>query len=169
MNFNDVRPARGPFSQPWIYVAIVTLSALLLSSAKVCGSNKKADEPQFKYAGGTETIREGCTGNVELTSETLTFRCPDGSLTAPYASISLLQYRNNVSRQVRKMKLHWKVRPAGGGGKRNRYFTIVYEEGGTNHAIVLEVTPQKMQPYLAEIDLKAGKRVEVQSHDEYYQ
>ncbi len=169
MNFPSMRSVRTRFPQPRIWASILIMSPLLLAPARVCGNDKKDEQPQFRYAGGTETISEGCQGRVELTSETLTFRCPGGSLTAPYASISLLQYRANVSRQVWKMKLDWKVRPAGGGSKRNRYFTVVYKEGGANHAIVLDVAPEAMRPYLAEIDLKAGRRVEVQSHEEYYQ
>ena len=168
MNFPDTRSAPRHRPRSWIWASILFLFPLLLAPARVCGE-KKAEQPQFKYSGGTETISQGCQGHVELTSETLTFRCPGGSLTAPYTSISLLQYRANVSRQVLKMKLEWKVRPTGGGGKRNRYFTVVYNEGGANHAVVLEVAPEAMRPYLAEIDLKAGKRVEVQSHEEYDQ
>jgi hypothetical protein len=33
--------------------------------------------------------------------------------------------------------------------------------------MVLEVRPVAMRPYLAEIDLKAGKRVEVEGYEEY--
>ncbi len=142
---------------------------MLLALAAVDGREKKPEEPQFKYVGGTEQIPQGCEGSLELTSEVLTFRCSGGSISAPYSSISLMQYRSNISRQVLKMKLGWKVKPTGRHGSRNRYFTVLYNDGGSARAIVLDVAPQAMRPYLAEIDLKAGKRVEVQAHEEYYQ
>jgi hypothetical protein len=143
--------------------------AIVLPALAAGGSRRKREEPQFKYVGGTEQIQQGCKGSVELTSEALTFRCTAGSVSAPYSSISLMQYRTNVSRQVRRMKLNWKVKPTGKHSKRNRYFTVLYNQGGVARAIVLDVAPAVIQPYLAEIDLKAGKRVEVQSHEEYEQ
>ncbi len=148
---------------------ITMLAIVLLALAAVDGKEKKPEAPQFKYAGGTEQIQEGCPGNLELTSKALTFHCAGGSISAPYSSISLMQYRTDISRQVWKMKLGWKVRPTTKHGKRNRYFTVLYNQGGIARAIVLDVTPEAMRPYLAEIDIKAGKRVEVQAHEEYYQ
>lgn len=148
--------------------AFLMLPILLLALAAV-GSGKKKDEPPFKYVGGTEQIQQGCKGSLELTSEVLTFRCTSGSVSAPYSSITLMQYRGNVSKQVWKMKLNWKVKPTGKHSKRNRYFTVLYSEGGAVRSFVLDVAPETMQPYLAEIDLKAGRRVEVQSHEDYGQ
>src|SRR3990170_1326213 len=86
------------------------LTALLIA-LPVIHSREEPIEPPFKYAAGTENLSEGCEGNLELTSTGLTFRCPGGSVTAPFSSITLMQYRNDVSRKVRKMKLKWKVRP----------------------------------------------------------
>ena len=91
------------------------------------------------------------------------------SISAPYSSNNVMQYRSDISRQVLKMNLGWKVKPKLKHSKQNRYFTVLYNEGGSARALVFDVTPQVMQPYLAEIDLKSGKRVEVQSHEEYYQ
>lgn len=152
-----------------IRAPILVLAIMLLPLVTVDGNGKKREELYFKYAGGTEQIQRGCEANLELSSEALTFRCASGSISAPYSSISLMQYRSDISRQVLKMNLGWKVKPTVKRGKRNRYFTVLYHEGGSARAIVLDVTPQVMQPYLAEIDLKAGKRVEVQAHEEYYQ
>ena len=148
---------------------ILMLAIMLLALAAVHGEARKAKESQLKYAGGTEQIQQGCPGNLELTSKALTFRCAGGSISAPYSSISLMQYRSDISRQVWKMKLAWKVKPTTKHGKRNRYFTVLYNQGSSARAIVLDVTPEAMRPYLAEIDIKAGKRVEVQAHEEYYQ
>ena len=68
------------------------------------------------------------------------------------------------------MKIRWKMKPQVVapilGGKKNRYFTIVYEERGATRALVLDVPPETMRPYLAEIDVKAGKRVEVKETEE---
>ncbi len=122
---------------------------------------------QFKYTGGTESVHENCEGNLELSSTTLTFECESGSVAVPYSSISLMQYRPDVSRQVWKMKLKWKLKPPNGGGKQNRYFAVVYKDEDQPHALVLEVRPRVMRPYLAEIDLKTGKRVEVKSFEDY--
>ena len=147
----------------------LVLSIILLAFGIVNVSGKKREDTQFKYAGGTEQMQIGCEGHLELSSDALTFRCASGSISAPYSSISLMQYRTDISRQVLKMNLGWKVKPKLKHSKPNRYFTVVYHEGGSARAVVFDVSPQVIQPYLAEIDLKSGKRVEVQSHEEYYQ
>ncbi len=146
-------------------------AALLLAAASLAYGREEGIEPQFKYAAGTENISEGCEGNLELSSTGLTFRCPTGSVSAPFSSITVMQYRNDVSRKVRKMKLAWKIRPDFVapllGGKHNRYFTVVFKDDETTRAIVLRVAPRAMRPYLAEIDLKATRRVEVQGYENY--
>ena len=146
-------------------------AALLLAAAAIVYGREEGIEPQFKYAAGTESISEGCEGNLELTSTGLTFRCSAGSITAPFSSISLMQYRNDVSRKVRKMKLKWKIKPNFVapllGGRRNRYFTVVFKDDELTHVMVLRVSPRAMRPYLAEIDLKSTRRVEVQGYENY--
>ena len=148
----------------------LALAALLLG-ANSLGSEEKPREPQFKYAGGTESLRSGCMGNLELTAEGLTFNCPGGAINAPFSSIRLMEYRSDVSRKVWRMKLKWKVRPTYEfpllGGNKNRFFTVVFRRGGATRAIVLQVSPEAMRPYLAEIDLKAGRRVDVQGYEDY--
>ena len=139
--------------------------ALLLLAA--AGDAQKARQPQFSYVGGTEDVLEGCQGTLELTSQELSFLCAQYALHAPYSAITRMEYRSNISRSVRRLKLKWKVRPPEGSGKKNRYFTIVYQAGGATRVVVLEVEPDQMEPYLAEIDLKAGRRVDVESHEDY--
>ena len=81
-----------------------------------------------------------------------------------------MQYRPDISRKVRRSKVQWKVMPPYGGGARNRYFAVIFDEDDAKrpkHAIVLAVSPLAMRPYLAEIDLKSGKRVEVKGYEEY--
>ncbi len=146
----------------------LALAALMIVAGSTYGREKpKLKGPQFKYAGGTESLPEACGGNLELGSTVLTFKCSAGSIAIKYSSIGLMQYRPDISRQIRKKKLQWKVKPSNGGGKRNRYFTVLYTEQGAPHVIVLEVPPEAMRPYLAEIDLKAGKRVEVKAFEQY--
>lgn len=128
-------------------------------------AREKPKAPQFKYVGGTESLPEGCKGILELGSNALTFRCSAGSITVRYSSIRVMQYRPDVRREIRKMKLKWQVKPPYGGGGQNRYFAVVYGEQGTAHAMILEVLPEAMRPYLAEIDLKAGKRVQVKTEE----
>ncbi len=149
---------------------MVPLTALIIAAGTIY-SRESPQNPQFKYTGGTENIKDTCTGSLELGASALTFRCPRGSVAVPYSSITLMQYRPDVSRKIWKMKLKWKLRPSLNsplkGSKRNRYFTILYAGQETTRAMVLEVSPEAMRPYLAEIDLKSGKRVEVKSFEEY--
>jgi hypothetical protein len=153
----------------WQARAKLSWSALaaILTFAVVLCAREKASRPHFKYVGGTEDVVYGCGGSVQLTTASLTFRCDQRTVAIPYVAVSVMQYRPDISKKVRKMDLNWKLRPPHGGGKKNRYFTIVYSEDGTSHAVILEVAPDAMRPYLAEIDLKSGKRVEVRGYESY--
>jgi len=139
----------------------------------ICSAREHPAEPAFKYIGGTTELPEHCKGKLELSSQDLIFECPHGSLAIPYDSIRLMEYRPNISRKVRRMKPRWKVKPDVisplFGRKGNRYFTIVYTEpeSSVTNALVLEVSPDAMRPYLAEIDLRVGYRVEVESFEDY--
>lgn len=146
-------------------VAIATLTAV-----RAPAREEQLPTP-FKYVGGTENVITGCAGNLELTPEGMTFRCSGGSVRVPFNSVRHMEYRRNLSRTVRRAKLKWKVRPTIVspifGGKRNRYFTVLFEVENSTRAMVLDVQPEAMRPYLAEIDLKAGRRVEVEPSDDY--
>lgn len=124
--------------------------------------------PPFEYAGGTEAVPPSCAGNLEVSSDSLIFKCPQRTVTMPFAAISVMQYRSDVSYRVSKLTVHWKAFPAKQGGNKNRFFTIVYTYQAAAHVVILQVAPQSMRPYLAEIELKSGKRVEVEGY-EYYQ
>ena len=83
-----------------------------------------------------------------------------------------MQYRSDVTKKVRKMKVRWKVDPPSGNiilptPKRNRFFTVIYRLERAPHVMVLEVDPLAMRPYLAELELRTDKRVEVQSWEQY--
>jgi hypothetical protein len=124
--------------------------------------------PPFEYVGGTEAVPPSCAGNLEVGSDSLIFKCSNTEFSMPFAAISLMQYRSDVSYRVSKLAVHWKAFPGKQGGNRNRFFTIVYTHPAATHVIILQVAPQSMRPYLAEIELKSGKRVEVEGY-EYYQ
>jgi hypothetical protein len=165
----------------WYYLTVQDLTMTPQSSANIpwvlfsamiavlgpLGGRDKALQPHFKYVAGTESVAYGCSGSVQLTTDSLIFRCEQSNVSVPYSSISVMQYRPDVSKRVRKMSLSWKLRPPHGHGKKNRFFTVVSNEHGTAHAIVLEVAPDAMRPYLAEIDVKSGKRVEVRGYESY--
>ena len=150
---------RGPM------VWLVLVAALL--AAQGAAGREKPKELPFEYVGGTLGPAQYYKGALETSPTDLTFRSEVGAVTVPYSSITLMQYRTDISRRVRKMKLHWKLAPPRGGGSENRYFTIIYNDSGGRQGLVLEVSPGAMRPYLAEIDLQAGRRVEVQSHEDY--
>ena len=143
----------------------IVVTALVLIASVAAHGRKHASS--FKYAGGTEDVASNCEGRVQVSENSLTFQCDDRLVTIPYSSISLMQYRPDVSPKIREMKLNWKVGPPHGRGNKNRFFSVLYNRDGTVHALILEAAPHIMQPYLAEIDLKAGKRVEVRGYEKY--
>jgi hypothetical protein len=148
-------------------LAAAALAALCLVAAQRAIGSEQEKPAEFKYAGGTEDVVEGCAGLLQLGPQSMAFRCAQYTVSIPYNSIELMQYRAGVSREVQRMKPKWKVRPSYSAGGKNRYFTVVYSTSGTPHVIVLDVPSGGMLPYLAEIDLKAGRRVDVQRHEDY--
>lgn len=149
--------------------SLVVLAMVVGMGGAATASKKRAPKP-FKYAGGTENLPASCQGLVEVGSSELTFKCKEGTVTVPYESIILMQYRPNISRKIRRMTINWKVKPnyLGSilGGNKNHYFAIIYQDGGATGALVLAVPPSTMRPYLAEIDVKSGRRVEVKETEE---
>ncbi len=149
-------------------VGIVT--ALIIVCTTPARAKDEPSPPPFKYAAGTENLPEGCVGNLEVNPEVLTFLCSGGKVEIPYSSISEMEYRSETSAHIRKMKLKWKTSPSVDPSilkpKKNRFFTVVYRTDQTPHVLVLRVEPQAMRPYLAELELRSDKRVDVQSYDE---
>jgi len=145
---------------PLVFMILVPSSAAL--------GIEPTREAVFQYAGGTEKIEIDCAGKLEVTMESLVFRCPGGSVVMPFSTITLMQFRPDVSRRVRKLKLKWTTYPNTLiTGKQNQYFTIVSKKLGVTQVVVLRVDPLSMRPYLAEIELKSGKRVEVMPYADY--
>ena len=158
--FCSLRPPGGG-------LAAVAALALLLICAAPAPASERSREPKFKYVGGTENVLGGCVGVLQLASDSMAFNCAPFKVTVPYEAIEIMQYRADVRRHVRRLRVAWRIYPPHGGGSKNRYFTIVYRSSGATHVLVLEVPSDEMRPYLAEIDLKVGRRVDVQRHEDY--
>ena len=136
-----------------------------------CGAAPGTEQPKeaiFQYAGGSEKIEIDCAGKLEVSDSGLIFKCPGATVDLPFSTITLMQFRPDISPQVRNLKLKWKTYPSIlVAGKQNRYFTVVCKKQGATHVVVLRVDPLSMRPYLAEIELKSGKRVEVMPYEDY--
>lgn len=138
------------------------LAILVLAGLATARPHSKA---AFEYVGGTELMPEPCEGRLALTQTALVYECGEARITVPYASITRMEYRSKVSPQVRKMKLHWVQKPPRGrSSKHNLFFTVLYRAGGGTHAMILKVLPEAMRPYLAEIDLRVGRRIDIERH-----
>ena len=147
-------------------VCPLAITILLLAGSAF--GNEQSRDAVFQYAGGTEKIEIDCAGRLEVTPEGLVFKCPSGSVDMPFSAITLMQFRPDVSRRVRGLKVKWSTYPTILiPGKQNRYFTVVCKKQGVTHVVVLRVDALSMRPYLAEIELKSGKRVEVMPYEDY--
>src|SRR5438046_8276196 len=94
--------------------------AAILTAAVVLRARDKA-RPHFTYVGGTEDMVYGCNGSMQLTTASLTFRCDQRTVAISYVAVSLMQYRPDISKKVRKMDLNWKLKHLYGGGKQTGY------------------------------------------------
>jgi hypothetical protein len=147
---------------------ILPLLVALLIPASAAFATEQGKEAVFQYAGGTEKIEIDCAGKLEVTTEGLIFKCPGAMVDMPFSTISLMQFRPDISPQVRNLKLKWKTYPSILiAGKQNRFFTVVCKKQGVTHVMVLRVDSVSMRPYLAEIELKSGRRVEVMPYEDY--
>ena len=150
---------RTPKMWPLVFIMLVPWGAAF--------GIEPTKEAVFQYAGGSEKIEIDCAGKLEVTQESLVFRCPGASVVMPFSTITLMEFRPDVSRRVRKLKLKWSTYPnALIAGKQNQYFTVVCKKERATQVVVLRVDPLSMRPYLAEIELKSGKRVEVMPYED---
>lgn len=152
-----------------VFFALGLLPPTIIPNVFHRKKDQEAHEPQFTYAGGTEDVADGCVGVLELSSNSMAYKCGQRTLMIPYKDIDVMEYRHDVSPGVWKMNPDWKVRPPQYHikGKGNHYFTLVYRGSGATHILVLDVPVDQMNPYLAEIELKTGRQVDVQRHDDY--
>jgi len=137
-------------------VFLIVIAILLPMPSALARSR---NNPPFEYVGGTESISRGCEGKLEVTEAALVFRCATGSISVPYASITQMEYLPRISKQIRKMKLRWTVKPPSSHSKHEAYFSVLYSEKGRTHAMVLKAPPETMRPYMAEIDLRTGRAI----------
>jgi hypothetical protein len=144
--------------------------AILLAGGTLA-AREEPWRPPFKYAAGTENLTDGCEGSLELTQEGMSFRCPSGVVSIPFASITRMEYRSDISPRISRLKVMWTVRPVFSmplfRARQYRFFAVSYRVDNATHVLVLRVTPGVMRPYLAEIDLRAKRRVEVENLEEY--
>jgi len=143
--------------------------AMFLLVGSSYGKNKKDTvvEP-FLYQAGTEKLDKGCGGKLEVLKEGFSFTCPGGTFTINYSTITLMQYRPDVSPAVLAMKIPWVLAPQLTRVRENKYFTIVANEQGKLRVVVLRVDENNMRPYFAEIELQSGKSVqEFRSYEEF--
>lgn len=138
--------------------AILSVAAFLLLVPAAWGRSHPS--PYFEYAAGTANLPKGCEGKLAIMQKVLVYRCDDVSLAVPYDSITHMEYRRRVSKEIRKMKLPWAIRPTSSRGKNKGFFTIIFSDKGKTRAIVLKVTDDTMRPYMAEIDLKTGRSID---------
>jgi hypothetical protein len=117
-------------------------------------------EALFKYAGGTEQVLKGCEGKLEVNESDMVFECDGKSISVPYNAVTQMEFLPQISKKIRKMKLHWAVKPPSSRGKHEGFFSVIYSTEGQTHAIILKARDETMRPYLAEIDLKTGRPIE---------
>lgn len=141
-------------------IMVLGLAALLVPTIPAAARSHRP--APFLYAAGTTDLPQGCEGKLELLQSEMVFECPQGRVTVPYASITRMQYYQRVSREIRKMNLHWAVKPTGAHSKHNLFFIVLFKSKEGPQAIILRVLPETMRPYLAEIELRTGRRVDVE-------
>lgn len=141
----------------WLLAVLIGIAGFCCKSS---AKENQTHEPVFKYAGGTEDISRNCSGVLQLNDQEMTFHCPEAAVSIPYDSIQVMQFRPDLSREVRKMRVKWRLHPML-GSKKNHLFTIAFRQDSRTHILVLDVAEADMVPYLAEIDLRTGRRVEV--------
>lgn len=153
----DSRPTAG----------FLILAGILVSQASLAAAQHD-ESSRFRYVGGTENVRYDCVGTLQIGEDALTFKCESSQVRIPYRDIETMQYRADVTRRIRRMKVRWTaIPPEHTGGGKNIYFILVYRTAGLTHVLIFHIPEDQMRPYLAEIDLKVGRRVEVQSHENY--
>lgn len=137
---------------------LLSVAAVFLLVPSVWG--RSHHKPLFKYVAGTESLPGGCEGKLEVTEKALVFQCSDTSLSVPYHSITYMEYRRRVSKQIRKMKLNWAIKPSSRHSRHLGFFAVLYADKGQPHAMILKVPDKTMRPYLAEIDLRTGHAIQ---------
>ena len=116
--------------------------------------------------GGTNSdLPHRASGRIEISDEeALLFRCREGGVRIPYASIHALEYGQQVSRRYAEAIL---ISPLLLLSKSRRHFvTISYlDDGGRQQALVFRVDKRDVRPVLAVLEARTGRRVEYQDEE----
>jgi hypothetical protein len=141
---------------------IIKTAALLAAAVMLVAHAwaRSHDESVFKYVAGTEPMPKDCTGKLEVRASDLVFQCAGQSLAVPYSAITQMEFQPRVSKKIRRMKLAWAIKPTSAHGKHDGFFAVLYTGNGRTHALILRARKDTMRPYMAEIDLKAGRPIE---------
>ncbi len=145
------------------------LMCLLLVSAPSHARNRRG----FRYVAGTWDVKGSCKENIQLGRDSMSFRCKKKVFEISFSDIAFMEYRHAPSRKVRSAGVEWRrglpgrnhVRVVPFKKRKNRFFTVVYRKNGKLESAVFRVKPPVMRPYLAELDLRSGQRVEMESFE----
>jgi hypothetical protein len=115
-----------------------------------------------EYVGGTASLKTGNGGSIELADQKyFAFYAKDAQVRIPYEKINLLEYGQQVSRQI---ALAIVISPAFLAAKTRKHFlTIGYtDEEGRQQAMVFRVDKNKIRATLVSLEARTGLRVEYQ-------
>ena len=151
----------------WIplLVSVFCLSAL---AVPVAAQSKRG----FRYVGGTWDLKGRCRGQLQMGTHSVAFKCKERIFDLPFESLTYMEYRPAPSEKLRDTRVRWRRKPPLGVGvkvpfkkRKNKYFSVVFSKGGEMGVAVFRVKPRVMRPYLAELDLRSGMRVEMESFE----
>ena len=124
----------------------------------------------FQYVGGTWELKDRCHGQLQIETDRMAFKCKEQILGLPYESLVHMEYRPIPSNKIRDTRVRWQRKPPFASWfkipwirRENKYFSVVFTKKGVLGAVVFKVTSRVMLPYLAEIDLRSGKHVKMES------
>ena len=125
---------------------------------------------KFQYVGGTWELKDRCRGQLQIETDRMAFKCREKILGLPYEGLVHMEYRPIPSNKIRDTRVRWQRKPPFASWfkipwitRENKYFSVVFTKKGELGAVVFRVTPRVMLPYLAEIDLRSGMHVKMES------
>ena len=152
-----------------IWIPLFVTAVFLSLPPSPAASQKKAG---FRYVGGTWEMKGRCRGQLQIGTNSVAFKCKEQFFDLPFESLTYMEYRPAPSDKLRDAEVFWRRKPPLGLGmtlpwrkRKNKYFSVVFFKGGELGAAVFRVKPRVMRPYLAELDLRSGMRVEMDSFD----
>lgn len=151
----------------WIPLLVTALCLSALAVPAVAQTKRG-----FRYVGGTWELKGRCRGQLQIGTNSVAFKCKEQIFDLPFESLTYMEYRPAPSEKLREAKVRWRRKPPLGVGvrvpwkrRKNKYFSVMFSKGGELGVAVFRVKPRVMRPYLAELDLRSGMRVEMDSFD----